>query len=229
LGHVPSRAEPGPGPTVILYVRHGTTPTTGRVLPGQGGGLHLSDQGRAEAARAGERLAALPAGTVSAIYASSLERAQETATALGSALGLPVQTEPDLMDCDTGEWTGLELKAVRKLPEWRNLELWPSGFRFPGGESTAEVQSRVTAVTERLRRAHPGAVVVAVSHADPIKLAVVSALGMPPDLNERVVISPCSITAITYAPGAVAVLTVNSTADLRGLGLVRHEDGKAKE
>ncbi|HAZ17498.1 MAG TPA: phosphoglycerate mutase, partial [Acidimicrobiaceae bacterium] len=36
-------------PTLVLYIRHGRTPTTGSRLPGRAPGLHLSDEGRAQA------------------------------------------------------------------------------------------------------------------------------------------------------------------------------------
>lgn len=179
-------------------------------MPGRAPGLHLSDQGRAEAARAAERVAALPAGTVSAVYASTLERAQETAEAIAGAVGLPVLDEPSLVDQDPGEWTGQELKALNKLPEWRRLQQWPAGFRFPGGESFSELRARVASVVEGLRVRHPGGAVVAVSHADPIKVAVGEALGAPLDHLDRIAISPASISVVAYAPAGAAVLAVNT-------------------
>jgi broad specificity phosphatase PhoE len=213
-----SDPEPSAGPeeghrdttTTVLFVRHGTTPTTGKLMPGRAPGLHLSDKGREEAGRAAERLVALPAGTVQAIYASTLERAQETAGILAAGLGLEVRPEPDLLDCDAGDWTGQELSALNKLPEWRSLARWPAGFRFPGGESMLELRARVAGAVDRIRAAHPGAVVVAVAHADPIKMAVAEALGSPLDLSDRIMISTCSITAIAYGSGGVGVLAVNS-------------------
>ena len=58
---------------------------------------------------------------------------------------------------------------------------------------------------------------VAVSHADPIKAVVADALGTHLDLFQRIVISPCSVTAILYGDSGPAVLTVNHTGDLAGL------------
>ena len=130
-----------------------------------------------------------------------------------------VRTERGLLECDFGDWTGQELKTLMKLPEWGAVQRYPSGFRFPNGESFAEMQQRMVGALEKLRAAHPGGVVVAVSHADPIKAAVAHAMGTHLDLFQRIVISTCSVTAIAYAPGGPAVLTVNSTggslADLR--------------
>ena len=60
---------------------------------------------------------------------------------------------------------------------------------------------------------------VAVSHADPIKAAVAGASGVPLDLFQRLVISPCSISAIAFGPGGPHVLCVNSTSTLSDLAL----------
>src|SRR5207249_9863327 len=109
-----------------------------------------------------------------------------------------------------GEWTGLSFKRVRRKPEWEIVQRHPSGFRFPGGESFTEMQTRVTATLGRLVARHPGEVIVAVSHADPIKAAVAHALGTPLDLFQRIVIAPASLTAVAYRPEGPAILTVNA-------------------
>jgi probable phosphomutase (TIGR03848 family) len=216
----PRRSGHAPRPTTVLLVRHGQTPTTGATLPGRAPGLHLADAGRAQADAVAARIAALAAArpptkgpAVVAVYASPLERTRETAAPIARALGLRVRRERGLVECDFGDWTGAELKALRKLPEWEAVQRYPSGFRFPGGESFTEMQSRMTDALSRLVAVHPGETVVAVSHADPIKAAVAQALGTHLDLFQRIVISPCSVTAIWYGASGPAVLTTNSTGD----------------
>ncbi len=66
-----------PASTLVLFVRHGQTPTTGKLLPGRAAGLHLADSGIDQARTAAERIAAIK--KVDAVYASPLERAKETA------------------------------------------------------------------------------------------------------------------------------------------------------
>ena len=206
-----SRKDEGPKPTLVLLVRHGQTPTTGAVLPGRAPGLHLADKGNQQAAAAAERIAKL--GRIKAVYASPLERTRETAAPIGKATGHRVATEKGLIECDFGAWTGKELKALTKLPEWKTVQRYPSGFRFPNGESFAEMQTRIVSALQRLVAKHPGEAIVAVSHADPIKAAVAHALGTHLDLFQRIVVSPCSVTAIAYGPGGPTVLAVNSTGD----------------
>jgi probable phosphoglycerate mutase len=214
-----ARQPAPPAPTLVLLVRHGQTPTTGKLLPGRAPGLHLAHAGVAQAERVAERIAALQDDKrkVAAIYASPLERTRETAAPIAKALGLRVKQTKGLLECEFGDWTGEELKKLSKLPEWRTVQRNPSGFRFPGGESFTEMQGRITAALATMRAEHPGETVVAVSHADPIKAAVAHAMGTHLDLFQRIVVSPCSVSAILYTNDGPIVLAVNSTGDLRAL------------
>lgn len=206
-----TKAAAAPKPTLVLMVRHGQTPTTGAVLPGRAKGLHLGDKGLDQARRAGERIGAL--GKVSAVYASPMERTQETAAPIAKACGKRVRTHKGLIECDFGDWTGKKLANLSKLPEWRTVQRYPSGFRFPRGESFSEMQTRMVGAVADLVGRHPGETIVAVSHADTIKAAVASAMGTHLDLFQRIVVSPCSVTAIMYAADGPIVLAVNSTGD----------------
>lgn len=203
----------------MLLVRHGQTPTTGKVLPGRAPGLHLADTGREQAETVARRIAAIegPKRKVAAVYASPLERTRETAAPIAKALGLRVQRHKGLLEAEFGDWTGAELKKLSKLPEWRTVQRNPSGFRFPGGESFTEMQTRICGAIDQLRASHPGETVVAVSHADPIKAAVAHAMGTHLDLFQRIVVSPCSVSAVLYGYDGPVVLAVNSTGDLRAL------------
>ena len=239
----PARPIPAP-PTLVLFVRHGITPTTGQVLPGRAPGLHLAESGRAQAEAVAGRLASwviagptpgttAPAPTgrragtapprgpggsrrpaVAAVYSSPLERTRETAAPIAKALGLKVRTERGLLECDFGAWTGAALKDLMKLPEWTTVQRYPSGFAFPEGESFVSMQRRMIETVNGLCRRHRGEAIIAVSHADPIKAIVADAVGTHLDLFQRIVISPCSVTAISYGSSGPSVLAVNSTGSL---------------
>lgn len=204
--------------TVVLLVRHGMTPTTGKRLPGRLPGVHLSEEGRRQADVAAQRIGKLK--KVTAIYASPLDRARETAAPIARARKLPLRIDRDLMEVDIGDWTGKSIAPLRRRPEWEVVQRYPSGFRFPGGESFAEMQVRMTSAVARLVARHAGGVIVAVSHADPIKAVVAHALGVHLDLFQRIAIATASITAIAYRRAGASVLTMNSAGgDLAGLGL----------
>lgn len=210
-------ASPHSPSTLVLLVRHGQTPTTGKLLPGRAPGLHLADSGNEQASAVAARIAELP--RVDAIYASPLERTRQTAAPIGKILKQRVQIDKGLLECDFGDWTGKELSALMKLPEWSTVQRAPSTFRFPNGESFTEMQTRIVSALDRIRAAHPGGVVVCVSHADPIKAAIAHAMGTHLDLFQRIVVSTCSVSAISYSNAGPVVLTVNSTggslADMR--------------
>ncbi|MDP8987828.1 MAG: MSMEG_4193 family putative phosphomutase [Actinomycetota bacterium] len=194
----------------MILVRHGQTPTTGSVLPGRTAGLHLAEAGTVQAEAVAERLGELE--RIDAVYTSPLERTRETAKPIAKVRGLRARVERGLLECDFGEWTGRSLKELGKLAEWTTVQRYPSGFRFPGGESFCEMQARITGAMARLVERHRGGVVVAVSHADPIKAAVASALGTHLDLFQRIAVSPCSMSAVSYGTSGPMVLTVNSVA-----------------
>jgi probable phosphomutase (TIGR03848 family) len=203
-------------PTLVVLVRHALTPTTGAVLQGRRPGVHLSDDGRRQADGVAARLAALP--RIAAVYASPLERARETAAAIARARGASVRVERELTELDVGAWTGRSLKRLSRKPEWQVVQRHPSGFRFPGGESFVEMQTRIVGALARVVERHPASVVVVVSHADPIKAVVAHAVGAHLDLFQRIAIAPASITAIAYRSQGPLVLTLNSMdGDLAGL------------
>ena len=148
------------------------------MLPGQAPGLHLADKGHEQAGAAAERIAAL-AKAPTAVYTSPLERTRETAAPIARALGLRVRTAPGLVEVDVGDWTEKSLTRLYRKPEWPTVQRWPVGFRFPGGESFAEMSVRAMDTILDLVAEHPGETIVAVSHADPIKAIVAAAAGMP--------------------------------------------------
>ena len=150
---------------------------------------------------------------IATVHASPLERAQETAEPIAKALGCDLVTDDGLIEMDIGEWTGMSLKDAAKRPEWSTIQRYPSGFRFPDGESFTEMQARMVTTIDRLRAAHPGQLVVAVSHAEPIRALVTHALGSHLDMFQRVVASPASVTVIAYGESGPTVLTVNATDD----------------
>ncbi len=197
-------------------MRHGTTATTGSVLPGRAPGLHLSPRGIEQAKSLAERLKELTPQPA-AIYASPLERARETAGPLAAALKLKVVVDRGLTECNFGDWTGKRLATLAKRREWATVQHSPSTFRFPGGESFSEMQARVWEAVSTIASRHKHRTVIVVSHADPIKSAITYAQGVPLDLFQRTVISPCSLSAVTFSGGTPIVLCVNNTGTLAEL------------
>jgi probable phosphomutase (TIGR03848 family) len=182
---------------LLLLLRHAVTDHTGARLSGWTPGLHLSEEGRQQAKALAERLGPVP---VDALYASPLERCQETAAVIADARGLVVETLDEVGEVRYGDWTGRTLKELAREPLWKVVQATPSAARFPEGESLYQMQARAVQAIERLRAAHPEQIVAVCSHADVIKALACHYLGMHLDLFQRVVVSPASLTAIAFGP-----------------------------
>ena len=181
--------------TQLLLIRHGLTDWVGHRLPGWTPGIHLSEEGRRQAKALAQRLASLP---IEAIYASPLERTMETAEAIAAPHGLSVQIRENLGELQIGEWTGQAIEDLAKKEEWLTIQFYPSGVSIPGGETMHEMQARVVAELDAIRKAHPEATVAVVSHADVIKAAVAHYIGLHLDLFQRLVVYPASLTAFRF-------------------------------
>ena len=206
--------------TLIIFVRHGRTPTTGTKLPGRAPNLHLSDEGKSQAEMIAKEIKKSSnsfLGTeVSAVYASPMERTQETAKPIAKTLNLRVRTLQGLNECDFGDWTGRRLRDLSKLKSWSTVQKQPSSFRFPNGESFTEMQNRMLRTIDKLVERHSGETVICVSHADPIKAILASAVGTPLDLFQRILVGPCSASVVLYTKERPLVLTLNSNGNFNG-------------
>ena len=161
-----------PGSTLITLVRHGqTAANTGGVWHGSTD-TPLSDHGHGQAAAVARHLADHHAGDVDALFASPLQRARNTAGAIGEALGLAVDVHEGLGEYDLGEWEGLtytHLHQEKKL--WEHMARDPD-YAPHGGESPRAVTDRWTGALGELAERHAGGHVVAVSHGGAMALAL---------------------------------------------------------
>lgn len=192
----------------FLLIRHGENDFVKKAkMAGRLPGVHLNEKGRAQAQALAERLKAAP---VKAIYCSPMERAQETAAPIATALGLEIITRDGLIETNIGEWAGQSWKSLRRLKIWRVVQQAPSLFRFPGGESFAEAQQRICGELLAIAAAHePKDLLVCVTHADPIKLAAAYFIGMPLDNFQRLGVSTASITGLHIGETGSQLVTLN--------------------
>jgi probable phosphoglycerate mutase len=200
--------------TTLLLVRHGHTDVAGKRLTGWQRGVHMNARGRREAERLVERLEGVP---IDAIWTSPLERCRETAAPLARDRGLSPIVHRELIEVDYGDWTGRSIAQLRRTRLWRSVMHAPSTVRFPGGESMLEVQARMVDAAMNLVEAHPGGIVMAVSHADPIRLLVTHLAGTHADHLQRLAIDTASISVLTLGEGIPRVQKVNDTGDLSAL------------
>jgi len=136
----------------IFLVRHGQpVQHSGKIFLGQAD-IPLSEQGRAEAEHAGERLIELNARPMR-IYTSDLARARETAEIISGKLG-GITVVPDLLfrEMAMGSWDGELIEDIKvKFPEeYAKRGDDPRNYRTPGGENFYDLKARVTREFHRI-------------------------------------------------------------------------------
>jgi probable phosphomutase (TIGR03848 family) len=196
--------------TRLLLIRHAENDwvRSGR-LAGWTPDIHLNEAGQRQAEALGERLAA---AKLRAVYSSPLERAVETAQAvLKHHPDLELRIEEGLGEVHFGAWTGKRLRKLARTRLWRVVQGYPSGMRFPQGESFHEMQARVVGTLERIAGEHPQSAVAIFSHSDVIKAVVAYYAGMHLDLFQRIVISPASISIIDLHRMRPFIVRLNDT------------------
>ncbi len=150
--------------TVVHLLRHGEVHNPDHVLYGRLPGYHLSVNGQMMAAAAADYFDGRP---VAAVFASPLERAQETAQPVAERLGMQITTDDRLIESGNvleGKSVSLASLAVNPL-NWKYL--W-NPFTPSWGEPYVEVVARVRQVIDRARESARGQEAVCVSHQLPI-------------------------------------------------------------
>ena len=200
---------------VLFLIRHAMTASTGTRLTGQAPGVHLSDDGRAQAEALAGRIRDVP---FAALYSSPLERCLETADAVAAARRLEVVQEPGVIEVGYGRWTGRPLAQLARTELWKRVQRTPGSVRFPDGETLTEVQRRAVHALDAIAAKHPRKVVGVVTHADVIRLAVAHYAGVHIDLFQRLIVSPASVSVVALGDGIPRILRLNDAGafgDLR--------------
>ena len=110
------------------------------MLAGRRSGFGLTASGRQQIERLIPVVSRLK---IERIYASPLERTQQSAALLAEPLRLPVETADQLNELDYGDWTGKSFEELDKTPEWARYNEFRSGTRIPAGELMLQTQARV--------------------------------------------------------------------------------------
>lgn len=191
---------------ILFLIRHGENDFTGKSLVGRRPGVHLNNRGREEASLVAESLKTIKFGR---IYSSPLERAVETAEPLARSLKKKIIVLDSLAEVDFGEWTGKQLRVLRKLPEWKDLMTDP-GWGFPGGETLPAVRERVrqmlSEVTTGTRKKDK---IALFTHGDIIRLALENLLEMPAGGFHKFHVDTASLSIVACGDGKPRLLGFN--------------------
>jgi broad specificity phosphatase PhoE len=199
--------------TRLFLVRHGATNATEEGRFSGSSGADLSDQGRLQAARLGERLAP---ERLAAVYASPLARALDTAHVVARHCGLPVETREGLREIGHGHWEGMTREEVEQehAEEYAAWEADPFTFAPLGGESGVGVLARALPVIREIVTAHTGQQVLVVSHKATLRLLLSSLLGFDArGYRDRLDQSPACLNVLDFKdPVRVRLMLFNDTS-----------------
>jgi broad specificity phosphatase PhoE len=191
---------------VIIYlVRHGAHASVDKVLCGRSAGVPLSPEGVTQA----HQLAAHFAGsTIDAVQSSPRQRTRETAGPIAAAVGRPIDFAEGIDELDAGEWTGRSFSDLAGDAAWQKWNTNRDQARPPGGESMRELQARVIRHLQSLEDTKIESVVL-VSHAEPIRAALLHCLDVPLDRFGEIAVAPGSISIVRSEGGRLTAGDIN--------------------
>jgi broad specificity phosphatase PhoE len=189
----------------IHLVRHGHHALLGQMLCGRMSGIELDASGRHEMARCATMINPLP----SAIQSSPRRRALQSARILARHLGLPVEIVPAVDELDYGEWTALTFAELEGDIRWRTWNTLRGTSRPPDGESMRALQDRVVDHLEQLRREHAFDTIAIVSHAEPIRTALLYYSRISLDRFLSIEVDPASISTLAVDDRGIRIATIN--------------------
>jgi probable phosphoglycerate mutase len=201
-------------PTRLILLRHGQTALSVERRYSGRGDHPLTELGLEQAEKAAERLSKTDG--IAAIISSPLQRAVQTAQALGRRTGLEVVTHQGLIETDFGSWEGLTFaEASGKDPEIHRRWLGDTSIKPPGGESFDEVNARVRKARTEIIAKFGGQTLVLVSHVTPIKTLLRQALDVGPQFLFRMHLDLTGVSIAEFYPdGHASVKLVNDTSHL---------------
>ena len=204
--------------TRVLLVRHGATVLTAEDRFAGSTDVALSDTGREQAARLGERLAGLP---LTAVYCSPMQRTRDTAAIATAAHGLEPIPMDGLREISHGHWEEMTRAEVedRFAVEYASWEADPFTFAPQGGESGLDVLARALPVVRNIVVNRPGETVLVVSHKATIRLLISSLLGFDArGYRDRLDQHPCCLNILDFKdPVRARLMLFNDVSHYEGM------------
>jgi broad specificity phosphatase PhoE len=199
----------------IYLVRHGETLWNKEEVFRGRKDIPLNETGRIQAQKVGAYFAGNPLGR---IVSSPLQRAVQTAQAIGETTGIPVETTEELTDINFGVWEGLSLRDVEEQYPIE-FDLWkrsPEKLQVSGGETLAMVRGRASGTLARLASFGEGPIVL-VTHRVICKMIVLSCLNMGDEHFWDLKYDPASVTLLERQHGSFTLVFSNDTCHLKEL------------
>lgn len=187
--------------TTLLIIRHGQSVSNIRGIFTGNLDLELTQHGLDQAACTARYI--LDHFTVDAVYASDLCRAVDTARAVADPLGLSVHTDRRLREIWAGDWEGRSFDELTK--DSAAYTVWRTDIGncvTDGGESVAQLSSRVLEAFADIAEANNGKTVVIATHATPIRALQCHCEGRTlAQMKDVPWVTNASVTTVIYQDG----------------------------
>jgi probable phosphoglycerate mutase len=175
------------GAQQVVLVRHGETEWSASGRHTGRTDVPLTEDGRGQARQLGT---CLRSWRFARVLASPLQRAIETARLVG--FGDVVETRPDLMEWDYGQYEGRTTADIRQeRPGW---SLWKDGV--PGGETVEQVGLRADRVIDQIRSIDGDVALFAHGHV--LRVLAARWIGLPPDSGSRLALDTATLCVLGY-------------------------------
>ncbi|GAB4437888.1 MAG: alpha-ribazole phosphatase [Anaerolineae bacterium] len=196
----------------LLLIRHGETDWNAQGRYQGQTDIPLNAVGWQQAQALAQRLAREP---LTAIYASDLRRAGQTATVIAEPHQLPVRHDPRLREMRFGVFEGLTYAEIAaRYPE--ALAAWQQNRDTPppGGEALAAFSARVRDFFDAVIAAHDDAAVLVVAHGGALRDMICRALDIPADRRWNLAMDNASLSELHLYEGGAVLYRLNDTAHL---------------
>jgi broad specificity phosphatase PhoE len=189
----------------IHLVRHGHHAMLGHRLCGRMPGVQLDDLGCWQMSRCAEMIPGKP----TVIQSSPQRRTQQSASILAWHFCLPVEIAPEVDEIDYGEWTARAFVDLEGDARWRKWNARRSAIRPPGGESMRALQHRIIRHLENLRHMQADGSIVIVSHAEPIRAALLYYSRTPLDHFLSIEVDPASVSTLVVDRSGIRIARIH--------------------
>ena len=194
----------------LYLLRHAQSEANQRgILAGPDNSINLSEKGRKQSLKVSKHLQGI---AFQQIYSSPISRCLQTIQPLvGARPGIEILQELKIQEMNYGQWNGKELKVLSKKRDWRRIQIAPSKFTFPDGESFNQLRRRVSLFLSQI--ADKDGPILVVSHGDVIKMMLACTLDLPTDKFQNFVIEPASISIVQYGSKVKNIISVNQKVE----------------
>ncbi len=192
--------------TTFFLVRHALHSLGSGTLAGRTPSVTLTEKGHAQAQRLADRLAR---EGITALHSSPQPRTLDTARPIAERCGVALEVVDALDEVDFGEWSGKTFQDLDRDPRWTGWNTEREYASTPAGETIESLAKRVIGHIEHVRTHDPAGRIVLVSHAEPIRTAILHYLGLPFSAFTRIDIDPASISQLVFADGNATLAGLN--------------------